>query len=683
MTDTTEPAERARRAVAEGDWHHAYKLLADESRSLGAEELELFATAAYGAGHLDAALEALERAHAAHLRAGDTLAAAGAAARVAMHLVIDTGLMAPVRAWVRRAERLLAGAPTGGVHAWLGVASAYDRLLSGDFGAAREHALAAVEAGSAHDEPSAAAVGRVAAARCDIFEGNVEDGLRLLDDAAVSTSSGELDPFTTGLVYCEIVCAWQGLAMYDRAEEWTQAMERFSASNAIGSVGGRCRLHRAEILRLRGDARGAELEAMAACEELRPYMKHEFGWPLTELGRIRLQLDDLAGAEDAFLAAHEKGWEPQPGLALLRLAQGDTTAAQRMITAALNAPLDVPSKELPPSNDLRRAPLLEAQVEIAAAAGDGPTARTAAAELARIAAATPSTALKASAAHAAGVVELLDGSASSAERSLRTAVRLWSEIAAPYEAAASRVALARALRAADNDDDAVLELRAAAQVFARVGASARAARAEQEAGGAAAAPPTRRLRLEGDVWTVDFEGRSALVRDMKGLRHIARLISAPGRELHVMDLVGIEHGTLAGQGRSAEGLAATRLGDAGPLLDDQAKASYRRRITEIDEDIAEADALNDDARRARAEAERDFLLRELSRAVGLGGRDRRAGAPSERARASVTRAIRYAVDRVREHHPELAAHLDRSVRTGTFCAYQAEPGMPAWTIEGA
>ena len=172
-----------------------------------------------------------------------------------------------------------------------------------------------------------------------------------------------------------------------------------------------------------------------ACEELRPYLRRELGWPLNELGRIRLHKGDIAGAEEALLAAHRAGWDPQPGLALVRLAQGDVATAAASIRDALEHPLRVPSKERPPNTDLQRAPLLEAQVEIEIAAGDIDRARSAADELELIAARFESKALVASAALARGRVRLADGDAAGAEQSLSEAVRLWNEVGAPYEAA--------------------------------------------------------------------------------------------------------------------------------------------------------------------------------------------------------------------------------------------------------
>jgi hypothetical protein len=132
----------------------------------------------------------------------------------------------------------------------------------------------------------------------------------------------------------------------------------------------------------------------------------------------------------------------------------------------------------------------------------------------------------------------------------------------------------------------------------------------------------------------------------------------------------------------AEGSVAIWSGlDAGVLLDAQAKTAYHRRLTEIDEDIEEAETLGDGERAAHAQAEREFLLRELSRAVGLGGRDRRAGSTSERARASVTRAIRQAMLRIGAHHPALAEHFGRAIRTGTYCAYLPDSRVPAiWKL---
>ena len=695
MHEVTEATllKRARDASARGDWQDAHLLLVelDTSQRLHGPDLALLADCAYAAGHVDLTIDTWERLHAEALREGDRLTAAGAAIRVALHLLFDTALLAPIRGWAMRAERLLEGLDDTPVHAWIAVVRSYERLLSGDFGGARQWARRAIDVGTGRDA-AAAAIGRVAEARSLILSGEVARGLDLLNEAAVATVSGELDALSTGVVYCEVVCAMQAMAQYDIAEEWTQAMERWRQGQPVGSIHGRCRVHRAEILRLRGSCIEAETEVLRACEELRPYLRREFGWPLTELGRIRLRKGDIQGAEEAFLAAHHAGWDPQPGLALVRLAQGEVALAAALIREALDHPLNVPSKELPPNSDLLRAPLLEAQVEIEIAAGDINRAQSAADELTRIAAVFESKAMAAAATLARGHVRLATHDSAGARREFEAAAHQWAEIGAPYETALARMGLAHGHRAENNEARAIVEFRAAHAAFERIGAASRSASAMKEmqrddiarsasetrAAVAIGARDTENVfRREGEYWSVVFAGEIIRVRDMKGVRYLARLLASPGREFHVLDLVAVEQGAWAETTPVLEaGVSVRDLGDAGEMLDARAKAAYRRRLTEIDEDLEEARGLGDAARVDQANAERDCLSRELSRAVGLGGRDRRVGSAAERARPSVTRAVRQAMGRIRTHNASLGAHLDRAIRTGTYCAYLPDPRVP-------
>jgi hypothetical protein len=687
MSDEVREAvvRNGRDAAARGDWQAAFDLLmkADADGLAGPADLPVLGEVAYVAGHLDVTIEAWERAYAAWVEAGDTDAAAGAAVRVAMHLLFDTALMAPVRGWLARAERLLEGRGETPANAWLAVVRTYERMLTGDLDGARPWARRAVEVGSKCD-PAACALGQVAEARLLILGGDVEQGLALLDEVGVATVSGDLDPLSTGVVYCELVCALQGLAQYDLAEEWTEAMERWSKTNAIGSLHGRCRVHRAEILRLRGACNEAERVALGACDELRPYLRREMGWPLSELGRIRLRTGDIEGAEEALLAADRAGWDPQPGLALVRLAQGDVAKASASIRDALERPMRVPSKERPPDTDLQRAPLLEALVEIEVAAGNIDRARSAAEELKLVAARFHSKALVASGTLAEGRVRLAEDDAADGERLCSEAARLWNEVGAPYEAAVARMGLAEALRAGGRQDQADLELEAARAVLDRIEATQTATPAARVEGRDALdeepAPDLSMFRREGDYWSVVFEGRTVRVRDLKGMRYLARLLAHPGREFHVLDLVAAETGRVSqAESGQAAGLSRRALGDAGEMLDARAKNAYRRRLAEIEDDMEQARAIGDTERAAQADAERDFLVRELSRAVGLGGHDRRAASASERARAGVTRAVRQAIARIAEHHPQLGEHLNHAVRTGTHCAYLPDPRAPvAW-----
>ena len=199
---------------------------------------------------------------------------------------------------------------------------------------------------------------------------------------------------------------------------------------------------------------------------------------------------------------------------------------------------------------------------------------------------------------------------------------------------------------------------------------------------------TAALRREGEVWTVHYEGRLLRLRDAKGLRHLALLLASPGIEFHALDIVAAAEGRAAADPATAEaardaGLQARRDDDAGALLDDRAKAAYRERLEELRAEIAEAEAFNDPERAARAREELDFVARELSAAVGLGGRDRKASSSAERARVNVTRAVRSVIRRIAGEDARLAAELESTIHTGAFCRYQPDPRRPvAWEVEG-
>lgn len=186
-----------------------------------------------------------------------------------------------------------------------------------------------------------------------------------------------------------------------------------------------------------------------------------------------------------------------------------------------------------------------------------------------------------------------------------------------------------------------------------------------------------RFARDGEVWIVALGAESARVRDSKGMRQLARLLATPDREIHVLDLEGPSAPGPGPVARDRAGGADGSTGGGGlPLLDARAKAAYRARLTDIDDDLAAAEAANDGERAARARVERDFLVDELARAVGLGGRDRVTGSPSERARVNVNRTLKAAIDRIAGAAPALADHLRARVSTGTFCSYstgQAEP----------
>jgi hypothetical protein len=193
---------------------------------------------------------------------------------------------------------------------------------------------------------------------------------------------------------------------------------------------------------------------------------------------------------------------------------------------------------------------------------------------------------------------------------------------------------------------------------------------------------------EDAVWVIAYAGEHTRLPDSLGLRYLSLLVRQPGRELPAADLVRLAaagparpagpagSGPSAAARASADGLHETTAASAGDVLDPQARAAYRQRLTDLDEELAEATDWNDTERAARIRAEKDFLIRELAAATGLGGRPRQLGSGSERARLNVTRAIRTAITRIAGHAPAAAAHLTQSVRTGTRCCYDP-PERPA------
>jgi class 3 adenylate cyclase len=474
---------RAREALDRQAWDESYQLFmeADSERQLGPEELPTLAQAAYLAGHPEISRQAWERVHAQALRDGEPEKAAGAALELGF-LLVDAGLVAQVRGWLQRADRLLENRPQSALHGRAAMLRSFISLITGDIDQALELARIAIEISSRFEHGETVILARSAEARALIFQGHIEEGLALLDECAVAAASGELDPILSAIVYCNVVCAWQGLAEYDRAEEWTQAMTKLVDRQTVGSGHGFCRVHRAEILRLRGACKEAEGEAERAVEEMRTYSAGDLGWPLNELGLIRTRLGDLPGAEAAFLEAHEEGWEPQPGLALLRLEQGRIDEAASSIRDALEDPMDAPSWELPPNTRLRRAPLLAAQVEIAVASGNPTLAGAAADELEEIAAAFGTKALRATAATSRGAARLADDDRAGSRVAFQEGLRLWGKLNAPYETARTRMKLAAVYRAEGNEERAKLEVRAARSTFERLGAKLDSRRAARIAG---------------------------------------------------------------------------------------------------------------------------------------------------------------------------------------------------------
>lgn len=635
------------------------------------------AQTAYAEGDLEGAIATWEHLHTLRLGDGDVLGAAQAAAMVATHLLIDTGLMAPVRGWLRRAERLLEPFGETPLHAMLAAVHGYERLFSGDVESATSWSARARALGDVHGQADASVIGQTCAARIALLTGDLDGGLVQLDEVGARLMARDASDLVTGMMLCEVICAAQGLAMHDLAQEWTDVMESWRHRSGFGGLHGRCRVHRAELLRISGPADAAETEALGACADLRPWMRREYGWPLVELGAIRLLRGDLAGAEEAFDEATAHAWCPQPWLALTHLARGRTEVATSMIAESIAHPLEIPWKERPPFGDLRLAPLLYAQGEIALAASDPRAGRSAADRLAEIASRFPSRSLQAMATITGARADLLVGDLDSARELAQASLALWADVEAPYDCASARTVLAEVHAAAGADALARSEWETARQMYASFGAEGRVQEITDRLGPAGELtaghdPLTAAVGsfvLRDGLRCIRYGGTEAVIADLKGFRYLERLLADPGREFHVLDLVSLEQG-------DSEERQEVPVQEGIPVLDDEARAAYRRQLADVEADIEEARVNNDLGRQELAERDRDYLVSALSSALGLTGRIRTTGSSAERARTSVARSLRYALQRLEETNPGVAGHLERAVRTGTYCAYLPDPLSP-------
>jgi len=477
VTESSEQLERARSALAGKEWQKAYKVLAelDRTENLAADDLEGLADAAWWTGSMDESIEASTRAYAARLERGEQRAAALNALRLARnHELKRSGLQG---AWLSRAERLLEEEDDCPERGFLERTRSRLALAAGDFDSAIAHAERTLELGSRFQNRNLMALGLHDKGSALVRQGDAETGLALIDEATVAALSGELDPHVTGIIYCGVIAASFDVADFARAGNWTEAAKRWCDRQSISGFPGVCRVNRAEIMRLRGSWPEAEDELRTAVAELDEFAPSVAASAFYELGELQLRMGDFAAAEESFRQAHGLGVDPQPGLALLRLANGEVEAARRGLRRALaDQPRDRPS----------RARFLPASVEISLAAGEIEEARFAAEELAEIAQDYGTPALEAHAAAAAGAVALAEEDAEAALRDLRRAIRLYQEVETPYEAAGVRLLVAEAYRLDGDADAAELELRAAQATFDRLGAMRDVRRAAEALGRLAA-----------------------------------------------------------------------------------------------------------------------------------------------------------------------------------------------------
>jgi class 3 adenylate cyclase len=470
------PLESARQAMVRHAWEEALEVFkpADLESQLGPADLELLSEAAWWTGDGDLRLDALERAYAGYVRQADR----SSATRAALHLAeIAFQRLSPSvgGAWMGRAARQLEGQPESAANGMMLVLGAFMTVIvQGDTDRGMALAERALEIGKRFGDADVEALALNTLGRALVRKGDAEKGLKLLDQSTVAAVGGELGAWAAGNVYCGTIDACRDLADWHRAAEWTDETERFLKRERItGGYPGICRIHRAEVFRVRGTWPEAEEEARRACRELESIRLFGIlGFAQYEVGEVRLLLGDFEGAEAAFKRALELGRDPEPGLAMLRFRQGDLDGAAALIRRSLSAAERQPDLAGDrPTDPLGRAHLLPAQVEIALAVGDRETARLAADELVVTADTFATPAIRAAAAAARGAVLLADGDPTSAIDRLAEARRLWQEVESPYEVARARVALGHAYRALGDEAAAGLELQAAKQVFERLKAT--------------------------------------------------------------------------------------------------------------------------------------------------------------------------------------------------------------------
>lgn len=452
-----------REALDRRAWNDAFDLLsqADAKQPLSGADLEVLGQAAFFAAQGELRVEIKERAFKAYLAEGDRIRAAYFALDVAGELSLR-GRVSIASAWARRAEPLLDGIPETYAHGYLALVQGDMAKARGDLPAAIGLAEKAVEIAKRTGDPDLRATALTALGTLKVATGAATDGIALLEEAAFSAVSGELSPITAGITSCQMIAACRDLSDYQRASEWLEATDRWCERQEVSGFPGICRVHRAEIVALHGGWDRAEDELRKATTELKAFSAAPpMADGLYAIGEIRRLKGDVAGAEEALREAHALGRSPQPAMALLRLGAGQVKSAMATIDAALREPN---------WDQWARARLLATQVEITVAAGDVERARAAADELAGIVEGYDSPALKAGTNETSGRVLLAEGHADAAIADLRSAMRLWREVGAAYEIARVRLVLAKALRSAGDEDGADLELRAARDEFARLGA---------------------------------------------------------------------------------------------------------------------------------------------------------------------------------------------------------------------
>jgi class 3 adenylate cyclase len=459
-----------REALERRAWAEAREALqaADGDAPLSPDDLQLYSEAAWWSGYPDEAVDALERAYSGYVAAGENSAAAMVAVQLT-YLAVRRLAISVAAGWMGNVEHLLEGEPESEAHAWLALLRiAEAAFLRGDLDGAIERADEAIALARKLGVPDVEAQSLSLKGSALVNRGDWEAGMALIDQATAAATSGELDIRSASNVYCSTMSCCALMGDYRRAGEWTEEADRWMQRHSVSGYPGECKVHRAELKRLRGAYSEAEQEARVACEELERYhLLDAVGMAHYEVGEVRLRRGDLDAAEQAFTRAYEYGSDALPGLALLMLARGDVDGAAAALSGRLAGG---PDSEESRTNRLARVRLLPAQITVALAREDLQSARTATDELEAIAAEYAQPVFEACALAARGALMLHEGQAAKSVSVLDRAWRQFRDVELPYESALARTLLGTARTAAGDESTARMDLIAARTAFDKLGA---------------------------------------------------------------------------------------------------------------------------------------------------------------------------------------------------------------------